>query len=145
MDLSPWQAPAVFGKDAFGGGASDTLSAMLPLCEDKAKTYYIGGYSLAGLFALWAAYQTDTFKGVAAVSPSVWFPDFENYVFQNRIQTELLCRTSSRLQYHTPTCSLAILQSYSCKIEKVVINNRLILSRFYFCSNSCFRNIKNQY
>ena len=88
LDLSPWQAPAVFGKDAFGGGASDMLSAMLPLCEDKAKTYYIGGYSLAGLFALWAAYQTDTFKGVAAVSPSVWFSDFENYVFQNRIQTE---------------------------------------------------------
>ena len=88
LDLSPWQAPAVFGKDAFGGGASDTLSAMLPLCEDKTKTYYIGGYSLAGLFALWAAYQTDTFKGVAAASPSVWFPDFENYVIHNRIQTE---------------------------------------------------------
>ena len=80
MDLSPWQAPAVFGKDAFGGGASDTLSAMLPLCEDKAKTYYIGGYSLAGLFALWAAYQTDIFEGVAAASPSIWFPGFVDYM-----------------------------------------------------------------
>ncbi|MBQ9680169.1 MAG: esterase [Ruminococcus sp.] len=87
-DLSPWQTPAVFGKDAFGGGACDTLSAMLPLCEDKSKTYFIGGYSLAGLFALWAAYQTNVFKGVAAASPSVWFPDFENYVIQNRIKTE---------------------------------------------------------
>ena len=48
----------------------------------------ITGDTIAGLFAPWAAYQTDTFKGVAAVSPSVWFPDFENYVFQNRIQTE---------------------------------------------------------
>lgn len=88
MDLSPWQAPAVFGNDDFGGGACDTLSAILPLCEDKSKTYCIGGYSLAGLFALWAAYQTDRFKGVAAASPSVWFPDFDNYVLKNRIQTE---------------------------------------------------------
>ncbi|MBQ3265367.1 MAG: esterase [Ruminococcus sp.] len=87
-DLSPWQAPAVFGKDDFGGGAKDALASILPLCEDMNKTYLIGGYSLAGLFALWAAYQTDVFKGVAAASPSVWFPDFENYVIQNRIQTD---------------------------------------------------------
>ena len=51
-DLSPWKAPAVFGKEDFGGGASKTLEELLTLCDDKEKTYYIGGYSLAGLFAL---------------------------------------------------------------------------------------------
>ena len=50
-------------------------------------TYFIGGYSLAGLFALWAAYQTDAFFGVAAASPSVWFPGFAEYMRQNRIQS----------------------------------------------------------
>ena len=34
---------------------------------------------MGGLFALWAAYQTDAFVGVAAVSPSVWFPGFAEY------------------------------------------------------------------
>ena len=87
-DLSPWKAPAVFGSEDFGDGAGETLKEVLKLCTENSKDYYIGGYSLAGLFALWAAYQTDTFKGVAAVSPSVWFPDFENYVIHNRIQTE---------------------------------------------------------
>ena len=87
-DLSPWQAPAVFGKEDFGGKATDTLNQILSLCTDKSKRYYIGGYSLAGLFALWASYQTNVFKGVAAASPSVWFPDFESYVIQNRIQTK---------------------------------------------------------
>ncbi|MCR5523071.1 MAG: hypothetical protein K6F64_05485 [Clostridia bacterium] len=48
-DLSPWKAPAVYGKDDFGGGASETLRELLSLCTDKGKTYYIGGYSLAGL------------------------------------------------------------------------------------------------
>ena len=42
-DLSPWKAPAVFGKDDFGGEASKTLEDLLKLCADKGKTYYISG------------------------------------------------------------------------------------------------------
>ena len=86
-DLSPWKAPAVFGKEDFGGGASQTLGELLKLCDNKGKTYYIGGYSLAGLFALWAAYQTDIFSGVAAASPSLWFPDFDGYMKKNGVMT----------------------------------------------------------
>ena len=87
-DLSPWEAPAVFGKAGFGSGASDTLDKLLGLCSDKSRAYYIGGYSLAGLFALWAAYQTDAFDGVAAASPSMWFPGFAEYMDKNEIRTD---------------------------------------------------------
>ena len=80
LELSPWSAPPVFGKEAFGGGAEQTLAEILSLCADKGKRYYLGGYSLAGLFALWAACQTDAFAGVAAASPSVWFPGFSDFV-----------------------------------------------------------------
>ena len=86
-DLSPWPAPAVFGKESFGGGGSKTLGELLKLCGDKSKSYYIGGYSLAGLFALWAAYQTDAFAGIAAVSPSVWFPGFKEYMDAGTVRT----------------------------------------------------------
>ena len=79
-DLSPWKAPAVFGRDQFGDGAEETLAEVLKTCNDRNKTYIIGGYSLAGLFALWAAYQTDAFSAVAAASPSVWFPGFSEYM-----------------------------------------------------------------
>ncbi len=85
-DLSPWPAPAVFGREGFGNGAADTLKEVLKICTDQEKTYFIGGYSLAGLFALWAAYQTDAFKGVAAASPSVWFPGFADYMRRNAIR-----------------------------------------------------------
>ena len=84
-DLSPWSAPAVFGDEGFGDGAADTLAEVLTLCKDE-KQYFIGGYSLAGLFALWAAYQTDVFEGVAAASPSVWFPGFLPYMKENEIK-----------------------------------------------------------
>lgn len=84
-DLSPWRAPAVFGKEDFGGGAAGTLEEVRKHCTDSAKRYIIGGYSLAGLFALWAAYQTDVFSAVAAASPSIWFPGFVDYMKENEI------------------------------------------------------------
>ena len=86
-DLSPWKAPAAFGKEDFCGGAAKTLAEILQLCSDVSRTYYIGGYSLAGLFALWAAYQTNVFAGVAAASPSVWFPGFLKYMKEHDIHS----------------------------------------------------------
>ena len=92
-DLSPWKAPAVFGSEDFGEGAGDFLKALLPLCSDSEKSYYIGGYSLAGLFALWAAHQTDAFEGVAAASPSMWFPGFTDYMKKTSLRMPALIVT----------------------------------------------------
>ena len=87
-DLSPWQAPAVFGKEDFGDGARQTLQEILKYCEEDSRKYYIGGYSLAGLFSLWAVCQTDRFCGAAAASPSVWFPGFTDYLRDHRVQSK---------------------------------------------------------
>lgn len=87
-DLSPWKAPAVFKTEDFCGGASKTLENIIALCADKNRKYYIGGYSLAGLFALWAACQTDIFPGVAAASPSVWFPGFIDYMKTYKMKSQ---------------------------------------------------------
>ena len=87
-ELSPWKAPAVFGKEDFGDGAEETLAFIADVLIPELKTKYqlqedikfvIGGYSLAGLFALWCGYQTDAFSGIAAASPSVWFPGWIDY------------------------------------------------------------------
>ena len=84
-DLSPWEAPPVFGREDFGNGAGNTLTVLTEIINkvsaDRAADLpvILGGYSLAGLFALWTAYQTDRFAAVAAVSPSVWFPEWIGY------------------------------------------------------------------
>lgn len=87
-DLSPWAAPPVFGKTPFGGGAQETLrffaEKLLPelrrwLAPADDLPLCLGGYSLAGLFALWAATETPLFSGVATASPSVWFPGWVDY------------------------------------------------------------------
>ena len=87
-ELSPWKAPAVFKTEDFCGGASKTLENIIALCADKNRKYYIGGYSLAGLFALWVACQTDIFSGVAAASPSVWFPGFIDYMKTYKMKSQ---------------------------------------------------------
>ena len=74
-DLPPWKAPAVFGKEDFGGGADRTLKEVLKYTENPAKTYY-------------AVYQTDVFMGAAAASPSVWFPGFADYMKEHQIRTD---------------------------------------------------------
>ena len=92
-ELSPWEAPAVFGKENFGSGAHETLSyiteSLIPYIKneyDGISNFYLGGYSLAGLFSLWAGYQTDSFKGVAGVSPSVWFPEWDSFISSNKMK-----------------------------------------------------------
>ena len=93
-ELTPWTAPAVFGKVPFGEGASATLSfikdTLIPqleqmeLFDKNGMQCVFGGYSLAGFFALWSSYQTKLFGGIAAVSPSVWYPQWMEYAEKNR-------------------------------------------------------------
>lgn len=85
-ELTPWPSPPVFGKQPFGDQAKDTLDYILhellpalPPIMGSVTHCLLGGYSLAGLFALWAAYQTSQFEGIAAASPSVWYPGWTQY------------------------------------------------------------------
>ena len=86
QDLSPWPAAAVFKDQDFGDGAEELLQEILQLCSDRNKKYYLGGYSLAGLFSLWASCQTGRFSGVAAASPSLWFPGFMEYLKEHPVK-----------------------------------------------------------
>ena len=89
-ELTPWEMPLLRGKGNFGDGAAGTLefikNDLIPSLseyintENKEIKYILGGYSLAGLFSLWSVYQTDIFEGIAAVSPSVWYKKWIEYV-----------------------------------------------------------------
>ena len=46
----------------------------------------LGGYSLGGLFSLWAACQSDRFAAVAAGSPSLWAGDWPQYAATHPMQ-----------------------------------------------------------
>ena len=109
-NFSPWCAPRVFAKGPnFGDGAQKTLDTLInqvipwaesELTEPPAYRALVG-YSLAGLFSLWAGVSQQvahgcqpgaaapqlsapaaTFQRIGAVSGSFWFPGLLDYVDQ---------------------------------------------------------------
>ena len=88
-DLTPWPSPPIMkGAAPFGGRADAYLGLLtegiLPKMLDAlpALPEYIAlaGYSLAGLFALYAMTRTDRFARVASASGSLWYPDIVEYL-----------------------------------------------------------------
>ena len=82
-----------------------TLKQQYPLPENVKIT--LGGYSLAGLFALWASTQTDLFYGVAAASPSVWFPGWMEFEQQHPIQAQRVYLSLGDKEEHTKNTVMA--------------------------------------
>ena len=91
-DMAPWDSPAAFKKgEPFTGGAGDYLRLLVEEIIPRAERELAGplawrgiaGYSLAGLFALYAIYQTDVFSRVGCMSGSLWFPGFKEYIFSH--------------------------------------------------------------
>ena len=115
-ELSPWEAPAVWGKESFGGNAADTLRFLTEQVIPALKQQFalpenvriiLGGYSLAGLFALWASTQTALFSGVAAASPSVWFPGWMEFEQQHPIQAQCIYLSLGDKEEHTKNAVMA--------------------------------------
>ena len=91
-DMAPWDSPPGFkNAEPFTGGANDYLRLLVDGIIPRAEKDLAGppawrgiaGYSLAGLFALYAIYQTDVFSRVGCMSGSLWFPGFKEYVLSH--------------------------------------------------------------
>ena len=91
-DMSPWYMPSIYSKEkSFSGGADEYLKLLIDkilprakeLMDGEPKFTGIAGYSLAGLFAVYAMYKTDVFDRVACMSGSLWFHDFIEYCKRN--------------------------------------------------------------
>ncbi len=97
-ELSPW-----YYKDnntIYDGNANIYLNELINIIIPKINnyinslniniTYYsLIGYSLAGLFALYASYNTNIFTSIASISGSLWYPNIINYIKNNNISTNI--------------------------------------------------------
>ena len=91
-DMAPWDSPPAFkNADPCTGGADDYLRLLteeiIPAAEKEIGGIPcwrgLAGYSLAGLFALYAIYQTDLFSRLGSMSGSLWFPGMKEYIFSH--------------------------------------------------------------
>lgn len=85
--LTPWPARTPFGEPDYSGKGALTgeflETALIPEAENRNGTIrkrYFAGYSLGGLFAVWILAEKNIFAGAAAVSPSLWYPGFREYI-----------------------------------------------------------------
>ena len=92
--LSPWKTEKVFrgGRD-FGDGADETIRELERVIVPELKRALgcpempciVAGYSLAGLFSIYALYRTAAFSGAVSASGSLWFPGFLDYAASHEI------------------------------------------------------------
>ena len=132
-ELSPWPAPAVWkGQAPYKGLATEHLRWMkeecMPEVEARLKamgiqrqTPMIAGYSLAGLFALWAGWTSGNFARVASVSGSLWYPGFTDFIRDNAPTGHIgkVCISLGDRESHTrhplmsqvDTCTAAVVEA----------------------------------
>ena len=90
-DFSPWEAePLKEGDTPFAGKGEETLKyiekvVMQSIEKDipNNKGVFLVGYSLAGLFSLWALTKSSRMGGAVCCSSSLWFPGWNEYIENN--------------------------------------------------------------
>ena len=113
VDLMPWPDRNISREEEAGRHAPDTLRYILDALIPELKRCFgdrpviLGGYSLGGLFALWAAGQTDGFKALAAASPSVWIKDWIPYATKQPPMTEAIYLSLGEREEHVKNRAIA--------------------------------------
>ena len=131
-DMAPWECPAVFqGEPPFSGGADAYLKTLadeilpeaLRILPSQPSSVCIAGYSLAGLFSLYAMYRSDCFTSCASCSGSMWFPGFTEYAESHPFK-----RTPERLYFslgdREPRTRNPLMQTVGEKTEELVRHYR---------------------
>ncbi len=141
-DLSPWpHGPMVFEDDDFSGGADDyarfIAESVVPFAEGilgPASGRVVAGYSMGGLFALYAPHVTDLFGSCVSASGSVWYPGFVDFVgetpFRRRPDSVYLSvgdresRARNRFLREVEACDRRLLEVYRSRgVEAVFETN----------------------
>ena len=136
-DMVPWDAPPLFKKAPPCTGGADAYlhlltHTILPAVEAELPGppcwRGLAGYSLAGLFALYAMYQTDAFSRFASMSGSLWFPGLQEYLFTHHVK-------------RPPDCLYFSLGDKECKTRNLVLQtvqeNTQNIQRYYQSHGIC--------
>ena len=85
----------------------------------------IAGYSLAGLFATWAAFNSSAFSRIASASGSLWYPKFARFVAERPFTRPINCayfslgskeaKTPSRLLRNVATGTGEVVAAFRSK------------------------------
>ena len=113
IDLLPWPDGNISRDPEAGKHGQETLDfilqGLLPEleCRYGSRPVVLGGYSLGGLFALWASTQTDRFRAIAAASPSVWIHGWIPFAKKNKPLAEAVYLSLGDREEHVKNQAIA--------------------------------------
>lgn len=150
QELTPWKAEGLFRQGNFGDGARSTLqfinNRLLPEIAGNAKSVILGGYSLAGLFSLWCAYQLPVFDAIAAMSPSVWYKGWADFMVNHNpvVKNIYLSMGDQEEKTRNKTLSQAgnILRNFDVVLNKQGVCHYLEWNEGNHFANTSIRNAK---
>ena len=113
IDLMPWPDGNISRDPEAGKHGQETLGFILDDLLPELESRYgslpviLGGYSLGGLFALWASCQSARFTAVAAASPSVWIHGWLPFAKKNAPLAEAVYLSLGEREEHVKNQAIA--------------------------------------
>lgn len=113
IDLMPWPDGNISRDPEAGKHGQDTLQYVLQSLLPELQQRYgelpviLGGYSLGGLFGLWASTQTDSFQAIAAASPSVWIHGWLPFARKHVPMAENIYLSLGKMEEHVKNQAIA--------------------------------------
>lgn len=113
LQLTPWHDDAISRREEVGHHAEETLRFITKELLPKAESLLgrlpivLGGYSLAGLFALWASTRTGIFDAIAAASPSVWIGEWQAFASSHPTLSRLVYISLGRKEEYVRNVSMS--------------------------------------
>ncbi len=150
QELSPWPVETVVSKDDnFAGEASQWLPILTDevvpqveqLLDAPPAWRCLAGYSLAGLFAVWTAFQTGLFTRILSASGSMWYPRWLEYAHEHQLVAPLQGAYLSVGEQES-TARNAVLQTVGERTQAIaaLMAERGIPSKFEFNPGNHFKN-----
>lgn len=130
LDLMPWPDRNISTLPEAGKRAQDTLDyillSLIPVLQGRygPLPLILGGYSLGGLFALWASAQSDTFQAVAAASPSVWIRDWIPFAMTHAPLADAVYLSLGDQEEHVKNLAIARVGN-ALRAEYALLQNQL--------------------
>ena len=105
----------------------------------------LAGYSLGGLFALWASFHTDAFSRVISASGSLWYPGFVEYARAHSFSSALSCVYLSlgKKEHRTPNRLLRNVRANTQDILELC-RNRGVLARLDMNPGNHFQDVQER-
>lgn len=147
-NLTPWEADPKMKGRLFGGKASILLETVInevvPLIKLQNENVFIAGYSLAGLFSLWALYESDVFSGCACCSGSLWYPGWTEYIKENEFisSSSVYLSIGDREKNSKNEFMKKVEEVYS--IQQVQLNGRNVTLHFDLNEGGHFNNVNER-